>query len=216
MNPFWDFALPSTLLLLAGLAVRWAKKLQFFSLAARGLDQIDIPSEISEIRMKEFEMLVNGEADSYLKQARRLTHRQRRQAVTQRLRETRKWLHLIISNAALFQEVARFRIEQAASTGPDFTPNEHDVAFQIMDRAAMVHWMAATCLAKLLLIDLYRLLWPFYVPRLANRFQVRRHDLIAWYRHLAKEMLELAQKHYDHLTYTRLISQLAGSLSVEG
>lgn len=216
MNPFWDFAFPSILLLLAGLAVRWAKKLQFFSRAARGLDQIDIPNEISEIRMKEFETLVNHEADSYLNQVRRLTHRQRRQAVTQRLRETRKWLHLIISNVALFQEVARFRIEQAASTGPDFTPDEHDVAFQIMDRAAVVHLMAATCLAKLRLIDLYRLFWPFYVPRLANRFQVRRHDLIAWYRHLAKEMLDLAQKHYDHLTYTRLISQLAGSFSVEG
>ena len=214
MNPFWDFALPSALLLLVGLAVRWAKNLQFFSRAARGLDQIDIPSEISEIRMKEFETLVNHEADSYLRQARHLTRSQRRQAVTQRLRETRRWLHLIISNAALFQEVARFRIHQATSTG--LTPDEHDVAFQIMDRAAVVHLMAATCLAKLRLIDICRFFWPFYVPRLANCFQVRRHDLIAWYRHLAKEMLDLAQKHYDHLTYNRLISQLTGSFSVEG
>ncbi|HEY6351572.1 MAG TPA: hypothetical protein VI636_19395 [Candidatus Angelobacter sp.] len=214
MNLFWDFIVPGMFLLLAGLAVRWAVRLQFFSHAARSLDQIDIPNEISEIRINELEMLVGDEADFYFKHAGELTAWQRRQAVTRRMREARKWLHLVISNAALFQEVARFRIQQAASADPD-SADAHDLHFRVMDRAAMVHFMAAVCLARLRLIDFCRIVRPTYVPALADHFQVRGHDLIAWYRHMAKDMLELTQQFYDDVTYTRFIFQLTGLFSVE-
>ena len=215
MNVFWEFVVPGMLLLIAGLAVRWATKLQFFSRAARDLDQIDIPNEVSEIRINELEMLVCDEADGFFKYAWKLTPWERRKAVTRRMREIRKWLHLVISNAALFQEVARFRIQAAASAEVDSTTGKDDLGFRVMDRAAMVHFIAAACLAKLLLVDSCRILWPTYVPTLSDHFQVHGHDLIAWYRHMAKDMLNLAQKHYDDVTYTRFIFQLTGLFSVE-
>lgn len=214
MSMIWFSAVP-LLLMATALATLWtAKRLLFFSHAARSLDQIDIPNEISEIRINELEMLVGDEADFYFKHAGELTPWQRRQAVTRRMREVRKWLHLVISNAALFQEVARFRIQAAAADDPD-SADLNDLHFRVMDRAAMVHFMAAACLAKLWLINFFRIVRPTYVPVLADRFQVRGHDLIAWYRHMAKDMLELTQQFYDDVTYTRFIFQLTGLFSVE-
>lgn len=214
MNMIWLRVIPVFLAAVALIAFWAAKKLQFFSRSARGLDLIDIPNEVSEIRINELEMLVGDEADFYFKHAWTLTPWQRRKAVTRRLREVRKWLHLVIDNAVLFQEIARFRI-QATAADADSEAIEQDLSFRVMDRATTVHLIAATCLAKLLLIDLCRLLWPAYVPALADHFQVRGHDLISWYRHLAKEMLQLAQKSYDDLTYTRFIFQLTGLFSIE-
>lgn len=215
MNMIWLRVIPVFIAALALIAFWIARKLQFFSRSARSLDQIDIPNEVSEIRINELEMLVGDEADFYFKHAWTLTPWQRRKAVTRRLREIRKWLHLVIANATLFQEIARFRIQEAASAEADSTANADELSFRIMDRATMVHLIAVTCLAKLLLIDFYRILWPSYVPVLADHFQVRGHDLIAWYRHLAKEMLQLAQQSYDDLTYTRFIFQLTGLFNVE-
>lgn len=214
MNMIWLRVVPVLLAAIA-LAAFWiAKRLQFFSRSARDLDQIDIPNEVSEIRINELEMLVGDEADFYFKHAFQLTPWQRRQAVSRRLRETRKWLHLVIANAALFEEIARFRI-QADSAATESAADWQELPFRIMDRAAAVHLMAATCLAKLLLIDLCRIFWPIYVPALADHFQVRGHDLIAWYRHLAREMLQLAQQSYDDITFTRFIFQLTGLFSIE-
>ena len=215
MNVFWDLAAPGTLFLVAGLSVRWAKNLKFFSHAARDLDKVDIPNEVKEVRINELEMLISDEADWYFKHAWKLTRWQRRQAVTRRMQEARNLLHLVISNAALFQEVARFHIRAADSGESEPASNDRDFAFRLMDRAATVHFVAATCMAKLLLVDVCRILWPTYVPALADHFQVRGHDLIAWYRHLAKEMLELAEKCYDEITYTRFIFQLTGGFTVE-
>ena len=215
MSHIWLSAVPLVLAAIV-LATLWsARRLHFFSRSARGLDQIDIPNEFSEIRINELEMLVGDEADFYFKHAWQLTARQRRQAVTLRLREARKWLHLVIANVALFQEIARFRIQMVASAQPDSEADPQDLSFRVMDRAAMVHVMAATCLAKLVLIDLYRILWPAYIPVLADRFEVRGRDLISWYRRLAKEMLQFAQQNYDDPTYTRFIFQLTGLFDVE-
>lgn len=215
MNLLWALVLPGTFVLVALIAARWAVRLQFFSAAARGLDQIDIPNEVTEIRINELEMLVGNEADSDFQHVLKLTRWERRQAVTRRLREARTCLHLIISNAALFQQIARFRIEQAASSKSDDASAQQDLAFHLMDRAATVHLIAATCLARLLLVDMCRLLWPMYVPRFANRFQFRGNDLIVWYRHLASEMLAFAQKHYDDFTCARFTFQLTGLPSLE-
>ncbi|HEY6250404.1 MAG TPA: hypothetical protein VI685_10625 [Candidatus Angelobacter sp.] len=214
MSPLWISVVP---LLLAAilLAALWlAKRLQFFSHAARSLDQIDIPNEVREIRINELEMLIGNGTDFYFKHAWELTPRQRRAAVAKRLRETRKWLYLVISNAALFQEVARFRIQMAASADPD-SVNPEDLHFRIMDRAATVHLIAAVCVLKLLLIEACRTVRPAYEPALVNRFQVLGHALIPGYRHMAKDMLLLAQQYYDKMTYNHLIFQLTGLASVE-
>lgn len=215
MSLTWLSAVPLFLSAIALVALWTAKRLQFFSHIARHLDQIDIPNEVREIRINELEMLVCDEADWQFKHAWNLTRWQRREAVSRRLRESRKWLHLLIANAALFQEVARFHIQATDSSGSDSDLKEDDLPFQVMDQASMVHLMAAVCLAKLLMVDFCRILWPLYVPELADQFQLRGHDLIVWYRRLAKEILELAKREYDDVTYTRFIFQLTGLFTVE-
>jgi hypothetical protein len=70
-------------------------------------------------------------------------------------------------------------------------------------------------LVKLALIDACRFVWPLYIPELADHFQFRGQDLIAWYRHSAKDMLQLAKTYYDDITYTRFIFQLTGLFKVE-
>ena len=90
-----------------------------------------------------------------------------------------------------------------------------DLALKVLDRAAAVHLMAAACFAKLAAVDAGRMVWPIYRPKLADRFQIGGKDLILWYRHLAKEMLELAKVHTDDATYTRFIFQLTGFFTIQ-
>lgn len=209
MGVFWAAFLP-TFVILFSVAALQARKLRFFSSVARNLDKVDIPNEIREIRINELEMLVGDEADWMFKNAWEITRWERRRAVTNRHRQVRKWLHLLISNAALFREIARFHIQEAISAEAEATsdhPDKSDLPFRVMDRAAMVQFMAAACLVKLRLLDCCRMVQPFYVPQLADHFQVRGHDLVAWYRHMGKEMLELTQHYYDDITYTRFIFQ---------
>lgn len=197
----------------AALMVLWtAKRLLFFSREARDLGQINISTEVRELRIHELELLASNQADRHRTPSKALTRRQRHQEITQKLQETRQWLHLIIANAALFQEVARFRIQAADCGRVALTVNEDDLPFKVMDRASMVHLIAAACLVKLHLIDFFRTVLPIYMPELANQFRVRGCDLIAWYRDLAKEMLTLAKEYSDDLTYDRFAAQLSGSL----
>lgn len=212
MNLFWAVALPlvgSILTVVLGAMVR----LEFFSRRARDLAKIDIPNEVSEVRTDELEMLVCDEADFMFKNAWKLGFWERRKAVTRRLSETRKWLHLVISNAVLFQEIARFQVEGLAESAD--AAEKNDLAVKIMERAGTVHLMSVTCLAKLTLLGFLRSVWPLYIPMLADRFQVNGQDLIVWYRQLTKEMLALAQERYDDITYSRFIFQLTGLFSVE-
>lgn len=218
MNLFWAFGLPAMVVVVVTAGVLWARGLQFFSSVARDLDRVDIPNEVGEIRINELEMLVGDEADWMFKNAWKITRWERRRAVSNRHRQVRKWLHLLISNAALFREIARFHIQEAISTKAEATgdqPDKSDLPFRVMDRAAMVQFMAAACLVKLRLLDFCRMVQPFYVPQLADHFQVRGHDLVTWYRHMGKEMLELTQHYYDDITYTRFIFQLTGLFNVE-
>jgi hypothetical protein len=218
MSPNWLVAAPVVIVGIALVILFIGKRLQFFSHSARHLDQIDIPNEVREIRINELEALVGDEADWMFKNGWKITPGERRQAVTDRHQQIRKWLHLLISNCALFCEVARFHIQEADSAESDLKAadlNPPDLPMRVMDRAALLQLMAAVCLGKLLLLDCCRLAWPLYVPQLADHLQVRGHDLVAWYRHLGKEMLELAERYYDDITYTRFIFQLTGVFTVE-
>jgi hypothetical protein len=217
MTSIWLVVLPVLIAAVAFLFLL-GRNLRFFSHSARHLDQIDIPNEVQEIRINELEALVGDEADWMFRNAWQITRQERLRAVADRHRQIRKWLHLLISNCALFCEVARFHIQQADSANADVTvpdPTNPDVAIRVMDRAALLQLMAAVCLGKLLLLDCCRLACPLYVPQLADHFQVRGHDLLAWYRHLGKEMLELAQHYYDDITYKRFIFQLTGVFTIE-
>jgi hypothetical protein len=214
MRLFVDFALPGMVLVVVGLAVRWAEYLQFFSRTARSLVKVDIPNEVSEVRTDELEMLVCDEADFLFNYAWELNRWQRRGAVTRRLRETRKWLRLVILNVTLFREVARHCLQESSpESGP--TPQVQELALKVLERAATVHFIATACLAKLAVVDAGRIVWPIYRPLLGDRFQVGGKDLVLWYRHLAKEMLELAKIHTDDITYTRFIFQLTGFFTIE-
>jgi hypothetical protein len=210
MTSIWLVVLP--LLFAAGAFLfLLAKNLRFFSRAARHLDQIDISNEISEISVYELEGLVGGGADFTGK----TTLRERHRAITARHREIRKRLRLLISNCALFCEVARVHIREMDPGEADSPQGKSGLPLRVMDRAAIVQFMAAACLVKLILLDCCRAVCPLYVPHSANHFQLRGHDLVAGYRHLGKEVLELAKQYYDDITYKRLIFQLTGAFTIQ-
>lgn len=214
MSVFGLTLLPAFLIFI-GMIVSRVAQLRLLSRSSRHLDQIDIPNEVKEVRINEVEMLASVEADFHFLYAWKLTRWQRRQATGRRVREARKWLHLIISNATLFQEIARFHIERAASPQAASSEKEDELASQVLGRASTVQVIAAVCLAKLAVIDVCRVIFPLYVPELAGHFQFRGQDLTAWYRHLLKDMLQLAKTYYDDITYTRFIFQLTGLFDVE-
>jgi hypothetical protein len=207
MTIFWAVLLPGLFMVLAVVGILLTRSLQFFSHSARDLDQIDIPNEVKEVSIPELELLIS---DADVHGEPELTPWERRQAVATRLREARKSLHLIIANAALFQEVARFHIQTAGTAGADSTAQDDALPFRVMDRAAMVHFLAAVCLTRLLLAEGYRFVWPAYIPALADQFQVRGHNLITWYRQGTQEMLELAGKYYGEVVYSQFKGQLTG------
>lgn len=196
-------------LIFASLITLRASQLRLFSRSARDLDRIDIPNEVREIPINQVEMLAGEEADVYFRHAWKITRWERRQATGKRLEHARKRIYYIISNAVVFQEVARFHIEFPEEQGNEALPRK------VMERATRVQIIAVACLAKLAIIDACRVVWPLYIPELADHFQFRGHDLIAWYRQMAKDMLQLAQEEYDDITYTRFIFQLTGLCTVE-
>lgn len=208
MSLFGTILLPA-FLILAGALMLHLVQLKLFSRSARDLDRIDIPNEVREIPINQVEMLAGEEADVYFRHAWKITRWERRQATSSRMRHTRKWIYYIIANAVVFQEVARFHIEFPEEQGDEALPRK------VMERATSVQIIAVACLAKLAIIDACRVVWPLYIPELADHFQFRGHDLIAWYRQLAKDMLQLAQEEYDDITYTRFIFQLTGLCTLE-
>jgi hypothetical protein len=216
MNLFWGLGFPIVLLLSLLLGLRWTTRLHFFSLKARDLNQIDIANEVREVRIRELEILVSADADAFFRDDLNLAFLQRREAVSKRMSETRKWLHLMISNAELFEQVARFRIgeiekKESADDTEEISP------YRLMDRACMVRVIAVICLGKLTLLEMRRIVWPLYLPALAGRFRVGDRDLILWYRHLMKDVLEMAKRYDDDYEgfYERFTLQLTGTCSIE-
>lgn len=217
MNLFWGLGLPGGLIVGLLLLLRTAKHLKFFSRVSRDLDQIDIANEVREVRIRELEMLMSAEADTFFRDEVNLTRRQQREGVSRRVREIRKWLHFMIANAALFEQVARFRMAGIAEQDVELEAGDPDSPYKLMDRASMVHFMATVCLGRLAVVELRRSIWPIYVPSLAGELRVAGCDLIVWYRHLMREILELAQE-YDEKhegLYERFTLQLTGTCTIE-
>lgn len=206
MNLLVAFVLLSFASLVA-LGFYGAMRLKFFSSEARDFEEVRW--ELKELRIEEFEMLVCPRADEYINEDWNLRPAQRREACRSRLNFTRNWLHRIIGNATLFEQVARFRIRQIAAAG-ETSADENDLEFKILDRAAMCHFMAALCLVRLRFIEFFRIAWPFYMPALAGRFEVRGHSLVAWYQHLVEDVLELASQDQRDWMYGDLLFMLTG------
>ena len=208
MNLLWAVFLPTFFVLIVGIAAHWTVRLKFFSKKARDLE--DVTREFQELRIDEFEKLVCPEADTFVNREWRLSGRLRRQACTNRIKIVHDWLSRIALNAALCVEVARFQIKKAeADTGRPLVDRDH-VAIRIFDRAAMCHFMAAFCLGKLYFIELCRIAWPFYLPALAGRFEVRGHSLTAWYGHLVEGVLELADEDERDWLHDNVLFMLTG------
>jgi hypothetical protein len=208
MSLFLAVLLPALLLLTIAMVVRFAVHLKFFSKEARDFE--DVRWDLKELRIEEFEMLVCPRADEYINEDWNLSARQRRQACTSRLNFTRDWLHRIVENAVLFEQVARFRLRQAAAAADQTPMDDNDLGFKILDRAAMCHFMAAVCLARLHFLGFCRIAWPFYMPSLAGRFEVRGHSLVAWYQHLVEDVLELASQDERDWLHGDLLFMLTG------
>lgn len=173
MSLFWAVFLPSLFSGLCVLGFVCAARLHFLSRGVRSLERIDIPNEVKEVGINELQMLTGDEADVYFEHAWDLTRWERWKVTGARMRETRKWLHFVIADAVLFQEVARFQIQAAGTTAGDLKNEKQDLAFRVLDRASTAQFMATFCLGKLALQDFYRMVWPLYIPKLAGRFEVR-------------------------------------------
>lgn len=208
--------IPALFLLVLFTCVQTAKRLGFLSRQARHLDQVDIPNEVREIRLENLAMLLSEELDHEATKS-DLHPLQRRLIVNKRFRELRKTLYLIIDNAGVFRDVARFHLLYQYPDEPELEPDPEELAFaaHISGRAFAVQVLAAVCLGKLLLLDLRRIVQPSYSPNLAGRFRLRNLDLISWYRHMANSMLSFTAKYYDEDLYTRFILQLTGVFKIE-
>lgn len=213
MSLFFAVLVPALLLLTIATVVRFAVHFKFFSKEAR--DFSDVRWELKELRIEEFEMLVSPEADAYINEDWKLSAGKRREACASRLNFTRDWLLRILDNAVLFEQVARYRLRQIAAASETLEEiDENDLAFKILDRAVMCHFMAAVCLTKLNVLGFYRTAWPFYMPELAGRFEVRGHSLVAWYQHLVEDVLELADQDQRDWMYGDLLFMLTGIVEV--
>ena len=206
------------LVLISGLfACFWtARQLGFLTRNPRDLDHVDIPNEVREIRLENLAMLLSEELDQEAAKA-DLHPLQRRLIVNKRFRDLRKMLYLIIDNAGVFRDVARFHLLYEDPDDPELEPDAEELAFasHIAGRAFAVQVVVTVCLGKLLLLNIRRIVQPSYSPNLAGRFRLRDHDLISWYRHRANSMLPFTAKYYDEDLYTRFILQLTGVFKIE-
>src|ERR1051326_4101025 len=196
------------LILVSGLfACFWtARQLGFLTRTPRNLDHVDIPNEVREIRLENLAMLLSEELDREAVKA-DLHPLQCRLIVNKRFRDLRKMLYLIIDNAGVFRDVARFHLLYEDPDDPKLESDAEELAFaaHIRGRAFALQVLATVCLGKLLLLDLRRIIQPSYSPNLAGRFRLRDLDLISWYRHTANSMLSFTAKYYDEDLYTRFI-----------
>jgi hypothetical protein len=211
--------LPILLAIILSISFWTAKRLQFFSAGARDLGEVRW--ELKELRIEDFDTLLCPRSDEFVNYAWDLTPSERWKACSNRLKLTRDWLHVIISNATLFEQVGRYCARQAADpTGEallnhPLNEDENDLALKIMDRASMCHVMAALCLAKLELIEFCRIAWPSYTPRLAGLPVVRGHSLVAWYQHLVEDVLDLASRDKRDWMYGDILFMLTGVLELD-
>jgi hypothetical protein len=211
MSLFW-FVLIPFLLVVAGIALGWLRTLGFFSSRVREL--VEVHREFKEVRIDEFGMLVCAEADNLVNYEWRLTRGERRKVAGERIRRARGFLRGIAVNGKLSLEVARFQIRKIEKeTGNRLLERDH-LSTRLFDRAAMCHFMAAVCLARMYFLEFCMIAWPFYVPDFGGRFEVRGYDLATWYEHMVEDVLEVASEDERHWLYENTLFMLTGLIAM--
>lgn len=212
MTLVWSIFLPSFFLLIILIAAYWAVQLKFFSRKAREL--VFVHQDFKEVRIDEFGMLVCAEADNLVNYEWRLTRAERRKVAAERITRARDFLHRIAVNGALSLEVARFQIRKDEEESGNRLLERHHLSTRLFDRAAMCHFMAAVCLARMYFLEFCMIAWPFYVPDFGGRFEVRGYDLVAWYEHMVEDVLEVASEDQRHWLYENTLFMLTGLIAM--
>jgi hypothetical protein len=208
MNVFWGLFLPFFISATA-IAVYLAMRLHFFSSTVREL--LDVLPEVEELDVDNLQRLLSGPADEYLvSRYGGLNFRQRQEASYKRFNVTRRGLQTIISNAVLFEQVARFYIRQIQTIDPKQLTEEEELVFQTFDRAAICHLLASFAYAKLQALELCHIAWPWYLPAFGGLCDTRGHDLFASYKSLVSSVLELARHDDREWIYDNLLFALTG------
>jgi hypothetical protein len=207
MSLFW-FVLVPFLLVVVVVFLDWLRTLGFFSKRVREL--VEVHRDYKEVRIDEFSMLVSGEADNLVNYEWRLTRGERRLVAADRIKRARDFLHKIAVNGALSLEVARFQIGKIEKeTGKRLLERNH-LSTRLFDRAAMCHFMAAVCLARMYFLEFRMIAWPFYVPDFGGRFDVRGYSLIVWYENMVEDVLEVASEDERHWLCENTLFMLTG------
>ena len=212
MTFVWSIFLPSFVLLIILVAAHWAVQLKFFSRKARDLKTVH--QEFQEVRIDEFGMLVCAEADNLVNYEWRLTRGERRKVAAERIKRARGFLGRIAVNGALSLEVARFEIRKFEEETGNRLLERNRLSTRLFDRAAMCHFMAAVCLARMYLLEFCMIAWPFYVPDFGGRFEVRGYDLIVWYEHMVEDVLEVASQDERRYLYENTLFMLTGLVAM--
>jgi hypothetical protein len=207
---FWGVLFPFLLSAMAG-AVYWALRLQFFSNKEREI--VELLYEVEELDVENFQRLLSGPADEYL--ASRyggLNFRQRQEVAHKRFSVVRRGLQAIISNAVLCEQAGRFHIRKIHENDidPKLFTEENELAFKTFDRATVCHVLAALAYAKLQVLELCHIAWPWYVPALRGLCGTGSHSLYASYKDLVSAILELARQDRREWVYDNLLFALTG------
>ena len=189
---FWLVVVPFVTLTAGMSFLWWLRGLGFFSRRVREL--VAVHKEFKEVHIDKFEMLVSGEADNLVNYEWRLTRWERRKFAAERIRRAKNFLRCMAVNGSLCLEVARFQVRRVEEkSGQRLLERDHR-ASRFFDRAAMCHFMAAVCLARMYLLEFWTIAWPLYVPDFGGRFEVRGFSLAAWYEHMIEDVLEVAEE----------------------
>lgn len=207
MSLYW-FVLVPCLLVVAGAFFVWLRTLGFFSKRVREL--VEVHQEFKEVRIDEFGMLVGAEADNLVNYEWRLTRGERRKVATERIKRARGFLRRIAVNGKLSLEVARFQIRKIEKEKGNRLLERDHLSTRLFDRAAMCHFMAAVCLARMYFLEFCMIAWPFYVPDFGGRFEVRGYDLVVWYEHMVEDVLEVASEDERDYLYENTLFMLTG------
>jgi hypothetical protein len=196
------------------LALHWALRLRFFSKEAR--DFVDVLPDVSELDIDNFQRLLSGLADQYLISSyKELSFSERQAAAHKRFLATRNGLQAIMSNAVLFEQVGRFYIRQINEIDPKRFTEADELVFKTFDRAVICHFLAALAFARLHVLELYHIAWPWYIPAFRGLCETGGHNLFASYKDLLAAILELAHEDRREWLYENLLFALTGLIKCE-
>jgi len=207
------FVVVPVLLLAAGMSsFWWLRRLGFFSTRVRQL--VEVYRDFKEVRLDEFGMLVCAEADDLVNREWRLTRAERRKVAAHRIKLARGFLRGMAVNGALCLEVARFQIREVEKKNGKRLLERNHLSTRLFDRAAMCHFMATVCLARMYFLELCLIAWPLYVPDFGGRFEVRGFSVSVWYEHMVQDVLEVASEDERDWLYENTLFMLTGLVAV--